>query len=69
MTTRMRIKGALDSLSQSLRSAMAHSHYSRTRGTCPHCTRDTTWAVRPLSGYHRCLECGNDPLDGPRAAQ
>jgi len=30
---------------------------------CPHCNDRTTWAVRVLTGYARCLQCGHNPLD------
>lgn len=29
---------------------------------CPHCESRTTWQVNVLHRYHRCLECGNDPV-------
>ncbi len=30
---------------------------------CPHCHERTTWAVRILTGYARCRQCGRNPLD------
>jgi len=30
---------------------------------CPHCDDRTTWAIRVLTGYGRCLQCGHNPLD------
>lgn len=63
MMIQPRLKGTIRTLLQALASAMGPAHYSNTRGLCPHCTANTTWAVRPLNGYYRCLQCGNNPLD------
>jgi len=56
------LKGTFHALTRNLTAAMANDHYSKTRGHCPHCDQNTPWAVRPLSGYHRCLRCKNDPM-------
>jgi uncharacterized protein (DUF983 family) len=62
MTTSPTLKRTLHTLTRNLTAAMAQDHYSKTRGRCPHCAQNTAWAVRLLSGYHRCLQCGRDPL-------
>jgi ribosomal protein L37AE/L43A len=30
---------------------------------CPHCAEKTPWMVRVVTGFFRCLQCGNNPLE------
>jgi len=36
---------------------------------CPHCREKTPWMVRVVTGFFQCLECGQNPLDTPAAAE
>lgn len=41
---------------------MAQARHITVWRECPHCKARTPWAVRAVSGYYRCLRCGNNPL-------
>lgn len=43
----------------------ANAHVLEHCDTCPHCEERTTWTVRMLSGYARCQQCGQNPLERP----
>lgn len=43
-------------------SASSSTHYQKHFDYCPHCEEKTPWMARVMSGYYRCLQCGNDPL-------
>jgi len=43
-------------------SANASTHHQKHFDFCPHCEEKTPWMARVMSGYYRCLQCGNDPL-------
>ncbi|PEN13208.1 hypothetical protein CRI94_11240 [Longibacter salinarum] len=47
-------------------SAGSSKHYQKHYDHCPHCEEKTPWMARVLSGYYRCLQCGNDPLVAER---
>jgi len=38
------------------------THFQKHFDHCPHCEEKTPWMARVMSGYYRCLQCGNDPL-------
>jgi hypothetical protein len=44
-------------------SATTYGRVTRHVDHCPHCHERTTWAVRILTGYARCLQCERNPLD------
>ena len=46
-------------------SSNASAHYQKHYDYCPHCEEKTPWMARVLSGYYRCLQCGNNPLTRP----
>ena len=39
-----------------------------TQGHCPHCEQNTLWAAHAVSGFYRCRQCNNNPLDGAAAS-
>lgn len=43
-------------------SANASTHHQKHFDYCPHCEEKTPWMARVMTGYYRCLQCGNNPL-------
>jgi transposase-like protein len=58
-----RVPGWLHRLSTKVATSVPLSPLATTRAHCPHCERDTAWAVHAMRGYYRCRQCGNNPLD------
>jgi len=42
--------------------------FAITQDHCPHCEQETLWAVHAVSGFYRCRQCNNNPLDGTDAS-
>ena len=47
-------------------SLQATAHYMKTWAYCAHCATHTPWMTRSASGYYKCLECGNNPMEAKK---
>ena len=69
LSTPTQLRGWLHRLSQMIAVSTPLSHLATTRAHCPHCERDTPWAVHAMSGFYRCRRCGHDPLTASSQAE
>ena len=57
------LTGWIQQLAQAMATTTPQPSFAITRDHCPHCGQDTLWAVHAVSGFYRCRQCNNNPLD------
>lgn len=58
------LTGWIHRLAQTMATATPKPSFAVTQDHCPHCGQDTLWVVHAVSGFYRCRQCNNNPLDG-----